>query len=133
MLDRPALDDLLETVATFLREKAVPALPAREAFEAKIAANALELARREAALGPDCEKLEQTRLEALLDRKGSLDDLNREFSDKLRDGSLNPQSPEITDHLWRTTLEKLRIDQPRYSAYLRAIKVRAEKGDNDGL
>ena len=121
MQDKPDAAVLLESVVAFLRDTAIPNLPAREAFEARVAAGALELVQRDLALRRGFEDAERSRLEAILGRTGTLADLNPEFAQRLRDGSIDPAAPEVAEHLWATALEKLAVDQPRYAAYVRAL------------
>lgn len=127
MLDRPTPRDILLAVAEFLRTRAVPALPDRQGFEARVAANALDLVIRQLDLGEDGEATELARLTALLGETGSLDSLNRLLADRLRSGEIDIRTAGLADHLRATCLEKLRIDQPRYAAYLRAVADTASK------
>lgn len=127
MLDRPDAAMLLAIVADFLRERAGPALPDRLAFEARIAANALDTAAREIAFGAAGEAAERTRLQGLLDSvEDDLETLNAQLADRLRTGELSPDEPGVSMHLFATALEKLAVDQPSYSTYVRAIAAREE-------
>lgn len=127
MLDRPDAATLLAIVADFLRERAGPALPDRLAFEARIAANALDTAAREIAAGPAGEAVERVRLQSLLaTAENDLEALNAQLADRLRAGEISPDVPEVAAHLLATALEKLAVDQPSYSTYVRAIAGREE-------
>ena len=66
MQDRPTAEQLLEAVAAFLREQVVPSTRGPLAFHARVAANALDIARREIALAPAAEARERALLVALL-------------------------------------------------------------------
>jgi Domain of unknown function (DUF6285) len=122
MQDEPGSLQLLSAVIRFLRENAAPLLPAREAFDARVAANALELVQRDLESGAAAAAAEHDRLVALLGRDGSLAELNAGLSALIAAGGPDAVTPALRDHLYMTTLEKLRIDQPRYSAYLRALE-----------
>ncbi len=124
MQDEPNSTALLAAVIRFLRETAAPLLPPREAFDARVAANALDVVQRDLALGAASAAAEQARLVALLGRDGALVELNAVLSERLRSGGPDAVTPAVKEHLWATTLEKLAIDQPRYSAYLRALDER---------
>ncbi len=113
MQDPPAPDSLLEAVAKFLRERAAPALPPHEAYEAKVAANALDIVRRGLASGP-AEAAELARLTALLDRDGTLEELTRDLAERLADGRIDLAAPGLAEHLRRTTREKVEVDQPGF-------------------
>ncbi|MGE0828736.1 MAG: DUF6285 domain-containing protein [Hyphomonadaceae bacterium] len=122
MQDSPTPIEILDIVTAFLRDELVPVLPPREAFDARVAANALELVRRQISEGPAREAAEQARLEALLGKQGPLEALNSELAKKIADGAVDTRAPEVFRHLWQTTLDKLAIDQPRYAAYQRSAK-----------
>jgi hypothetical protein len=38
---------------------------------------------------------------------------------RIRNGELDIQSPGLAEHLWQTTLAKMKIDQPNYASYRR--------------
>jgi hypothetical protein len=121
MQDPPTVDELLESTSTFLREVAVPQLSGHAAFHARVAANALELVRRELALGTQSATAEQARLESLLGARGALTELNRLLCQRIAAGSIDLDTPGLSDHLWATTLAKLAIDQPSYAPYRRVM------------
>ncbi len=128
MQDQPAPDELLRSVIGFLRDTVVPEAKARTAFQARIAARALELVRRQFELGASGEELERHRLIELLGAAAPLDELNRQLADALADGTLALPSPGLLDHLRATTLEKLAVDQPNYSGYRAALREQADAG-----
>ena len=80
MQDRPDPIDLVRTVAATLRDKLMPQLTGSAAFEARVAANALDLVARQLEYAGTSDADELRRLEALLGHGGSLQDLNRELS-----------------------------------------------------
>lgn len=119
MQDPPAVSELLEATAAFLREVAVPQLTGHASFHARVAANALDVVKREIELRPAAERGEHARLTALLHIDGSLEELNVLLSRRIADGELNLQTPGLAAHLWATTLAKVAIDQPTYASYRR--------------
>ena len=119
MHQRPNPLDLLDAVAVFLREQALPQLPPHAAYNARVAANALDIVRRQLQLAPEAEAEEQRRLRDLLQRDDSLADLNRLLCDRIADGTVSFDTPDLLPHLWRTTLDKLAVDQPGYDSYRR--------------
>jgi hypothetical protein len=127
MQDPPADADLLEAVAAWLRGTAAPALPPHAAFEARVAANAVDIARRGLS---EAERAgaERARLKALLRREGSLEALTRELAERIRAGELGLDTPGLADHLWRTTLDKVAVDQPRFPLYRRLGAERGGEG-----
>lgn len=119
MQDPPSVAELLEATAAFLREVAVPQLSGHASFHARVAANALDIVKRELELRPAAERAEHARLQELLHTDGSLEDLNALLSTRIAVGELDLQTPGLVEHLWTTTLAKVAIDQPSYASYRR--------------
>jgi len=119
MQDPPTVVELIEATAAFLREVAVPQLSGHTAFHARVAANALDVVKRELELRPAAERDEHVRLVALLQTDGSLEELNSLLSQRIAAGELSLQTPGLAAHLWATTLAKVAIDQPTYASYRR--------------
>ena len=119
MQDPPTVTELLEATAAFLREVAVPQLSGHASFHARVAANALDIVKRELELRPAAERDEHARLQALLHIDGSTEELNALLSRRIAAGELDLQTPGLTEHLWATTLAKVAIDQPTYASYRR--------------
>ena len=131
MQNTPTPDELLDVVARFLTEVAMPQLPPAAAFHARVAANALNVVKRQIALAPQQAAAERVRLAALgmAEAAGSVDDLaagNRALASAIAEGRLDPAGPALLAHLWQTTLDRLAVDQPGYASY------RAETGPNGG-
>ncbi len=128
MLDHPRGPALLDAVASLLRDVLMPQLPAGSAaaFQARVAANAVDLAAREMRLGPAAEAEAADRLQALLQHAGAPDALEAELALAIRNGAIDDQSPALRAHLWASTLDKLAIDQPSYAPYRRALQQRAD-------
>jgi hypothetical protein len=125
MLDQPRGADILAAVSKLLRETLMPQLPANAAFQARVAANAIDLVAREINFGDTVESEALGRLQALLGRNGSLQELEADLSGRIRRGELDLQSEGLADHLWQTTLDKMKIDQPAYASYRRTLETRA--------
>ena len=119
MQDPPTVTELLDATAAFLRDVAVPQLSGHASFHARVAANALDLIKRELELRPAADRNEHTRLQSLLHTEGSLDELNALLSRRIAAGDLDLQTPGVAQHLWATTLAKVAIDQPTYASYRR--------------
>ena len=125
MLDQPHGADILVAVSRLLRDTLMPRLPPDTVFQARVAANALDLVAREIRFGENVEREALQRLQALLNRDGSLQELERELSLRIRNGDLDLQSDGLAEHLWQTTLAKMKIDQPNYAGYRRELQARA--------
>ena len=82
------------------------------AFAEKVAENALGIARRERELGPILAAEERARLGELLGGEDDLPSLNLALATALREGTLDLHDDAVTDHLIRTAIAKLQVDQP---------------------
>src|SRR5262245_53523824 len=122
MHDRPSAAQLIAAVRDFLERTAMPQLSGHSAFHARVAANALAIVERELALGPEQDTAERERLRALLGGDGPLEAQNRALCREIRAGRIGLETPGLLAHLRATTLAKLAVDQPSYSAYRRAVE-----------
>jgi hypothetical protein len=121
MQDQPRPDEILAVIAAFLRNTVMVKADPHTAFQARVAANAVDLVRRQLDLGALGEDAELERLQALLGHSGTLPALNAELADALASGACGLATPGVSAHLLATTLEKLRVDQPSYSGYRAAL------------
>ena len=119
--DRPTADELLEAVEEFLREKVMPATEGQVSFHARVAANVVGAVRREIAQSPAVETDQHARLLALLKHEGSLEDLNRELCEQIRGGEWDLSDVALLEHLRAVAIENLGVDNPRYSAFKKAV------------
>ena len=126
MQDQPSAIELVGAVRDFLQNVAMPQLEGRASFHARVAANALGIVQRELETAPEADARERKRLETILDRDGTLEDLNRELCARIRNGEIDLDTSGLSVHLWETTLTKLAIDQPKYSGYQKAIQQSSE-------
>lgn len=125
MLDQPHGSDILDAVARLLRDKLMAALPPDLVFQARVAANAVDLVAREMRLGPKLDAEAAERLRALLGHDGTLNALETELSEQIRSGAIGLQTSGLFEHLWETTLAKMSVDQPNYASYRREAEARA--------
>ncbi|GAA4705697.1 hypothetical protein GCM10023215_52140 [Pseudonocardia yuanmonensis] len=107
--DRPTIDELLDAVTGFLREELAPPDP-RTAYLAKVAANALTIARRELRLGPGQRAEHRARLLAL----GCADD--GELAARIRDGALPADGPDVVAAVRASVTAQVVVANPRYLA-----------------
>jgi hypothetical protein len=126
MQDGPTPSEILDAVARFLRSLASgDAAPGAATFQARVAANALEIVRRQLDLAPAQEAAELATLKALLGDDGDLRQLNGELARRIRAGEMDLSTPGLGDHLWTVTLAKAAVDQPTYSGYRAALAQRS--------
>jgi hypothetical protein len=122
MQDQPTAIELVDIVAEFIRVHAMPQLTGHAAFHALVAANALDIVKRELTIAPQATVEEAERLKGLLGHEDTLEEMNRELCQRIETGQLTLETPGLADHLWAITLTKLAIDQPKYSGYVRALE-----------
>jgi hypothetical protein len=122
MQDEPTPVELIKAVAEFLRAEIAPQISGHAAFKLRVSLNALDLVTRQLALERGSDAAEAARLTKLLDEEGKLGDLNRTLADRIAKGEIDLQTPGLADHLWRTTMDKLAVDQPNYASYKRELE-----------
>jgi hypothetical protein len=126
MQDQPTPSEVIGAVAAFLKNVVTAQTTGATSFQARVAANALEMMRRQLDLAPAEDAAELERLKAILKTDGTLAELNGELASRIGAGELDLTTPGLSDHLWATTMAKLAVDQPTYAAY------RAELASRDG-
>jgi len=109
--DRPSVDELLAAAAGFLSEDVVGGadeVDPRVRFHARVAANALAIARRELRVGPAQAAAHAARLAAL----GCADD--RALVAAIRSGALDERWDDVLAAVRELTVAKLTVANPRY-------------------
>jgi len=122
MQDEPTPNELLNAVAEFLRNDIAPKISGAAAFKLRVATNAIDLVVRQLELSEPRAADELGRLAKLLGESGSLVELNRKLADSIGAGTVDLNTPGLADHLWRTTMDKLAVDQPNYASYRRELE-----------
>ena len=107
--DRPSGPELLHAVRDFLAAEVGASDPVVK-FHARVAANALRIAEREALLAAGHERSHQNRLAAL----GCADDA--ELCARIRDGSLDHRAAEVAETVRAAVVDKLTVANPRHLA-----------------
>jgi hypothetical protein len=129
MYDPPSPPEVLAAVARFLKEDVAPATAGHLSFQARVAANALEMMRRQLEAAPTADAAEQDRLKTLLDMDGDLASLNAELCRRIAAGEADLSTPGLAEHLWAATLAKMAVDQPTYAAYRASLADRGAAND----
>jgi len=122
MQDQPSPREILCAIAAFLRNTVILNSDPHTAFQARVAANAVDLVLRQLELSTTGEAAELMRLQALLGHTGTLAELNTALAEALASGAKGISTPGVSEHLRATTLEKLQVDQPNYSGYRAALE-----------
>ena len=119
---------LLDVVLDVLDMAQQPEIDTAKTYETRIALNLLRLVRREIELTDALHSQEQSQLVTLLRTDGNVMVLNTMLCERIRSRQIDISEPGLLRHLRATTLAKLSIDNPRYSAYLRAVRVAIRAG-----
>jgi Domain of unknown function (DUF6285) len=125
MQDQPTPSEIIGAVAAFLKNVVTAQTTGATSFQARVAANALEMMRRQLDLAPAEDAAELARLKALLKTDSTLAELNVELARRIQEGEVDLTTPGLRDHLWATTMAKLAVDQPTYAAYRAELASRA--------
>lgn len=113
MITHPRTDELAESVRLWIDEIR-PTLDPRNAFLARVAANAMATIARELTQGPAAEREAVARMGEVLGREGTYDELNSELCARIRAGELTTESPGLLLALQVMAKNQLAIDQPSY-------------------
>jgi hypothetical protein len=100
--DRPNAAEVAQAVREFLERDVMAATEGRVQFHTRVAINALGMIERELSQGAYTESWERER------------DAEREFSARIRDGSLDDRLDEVRAEVRAQVREKLLIANPRY-------------------
>lgn len=113
MITHPKTEELAEAVALWI-EQIRPQLDARNAFLARVAANALRAVGRELTQGPAAEAQGAAQIAQLLGKDGAFADLNAELCARIRAGEIDVETPGLMAALHAMAMNQLAIDQPNY-------------------
>jgi hypothetical protein len=116
ILGEPSITQLVEAVAGYLENAALPRLEGHAAFHGRVAVNVLGIIARELEFGPAAAEGERARLAKLLGADGDLDALRRDLCARLRDGAMTLETPGLAEHLLATAAARVRIEQPNYKS-----------------
>ena len=124
MHNQPSVSELVQAVKNFVDHSAMPELEGRAAFHARVASNVLATILRDLDSREANDAAEYERLIALLpDSEGkSREALNEVLRDRIRAGELTIQSGALMDHLKKTAIAQLKIDQAKYSGLATALE-----------
>ena len=94
MRDRPDTADLLEIAHQVLRNDLTDLLPTEKRYQALMVSHAIAIAGRQLEVGGETERRELVVLRDLLGVDGQSEDLYRELSARIRDGSYAAGKPD---------------------------------------
>jgi len=113
VISHPKACELTQAVAGWI-EQIRPGLDPRNAFLARVAANALAAVTRELQQGPQAKAAATQRLGEVLGREGSYEDLTQDLCARLAAGEMDAATPGLLAALKANALDQLAIDQPTY-------------------
>lgn len=127
MQDRPTYSELLEAVQRFLEADVMPALDGPKKFHARVAANVLEIVRRELHSEDAQWRDEWNRLDALFGTREPLPAERRERRRRLRQRTVDlcerirageadrgEWRNAVLAHVRQTVVDKLAVANPKY-------------------
>ena len=118
MNNPPSKEELIISIINFLENDIISELKGQKRFHAHVAKNSLNIVLRQLRLEKENNSKEKKRLKEILKIEGNLKDLNQILCEKINNEEIDINNDELVDHLYKTTMEKLSIDQPNYSGYL---------------
>ncbi len=119
--NRPTNVELLDAVRDFLKAEVLPRLDGTGKYHLQVAVNALSILGRELSSGVQFDAAEQERLGALLGATGAREELNRLLCTRIRERQFTYRDPTLLDHLMRTAMAKMSIDNPKYATYVSTL------------
>ena len=111
-------EELITSVIEFIENDIIDELVGQKRFHAHVAKNSLQIILRQLKLEEKNNRFEKNRLKEILKIDKDLNELNKILCQKIDTEEININDNDLIDHLFKTTMEKLSIDQPNYSAYL---------------
>ena len=115
MITHPRTEELVESVRLWIDEIR-PTLDPRNAFLARVAANAMATVYRELTEGPSAEAGAISGMAGVLGHEGTYAELNSELCARIRSGELTVETPGLLTALHIMARDQIAIDQPSYKA-----------------
>jgi Domain of unknown function (DUF6285) len=112
----PDTRTLLDAAIKYLEDELLPELSGYHRFKTRVTANVLITMRREFDLGTRQAAAERARLMALLGHEGDIAALSLELAERIRTGTIDPQTPAVRDHIRKSLAEALAINNPKWLA-----------------
>jgi len=119
-VNKPETTGLAAALGEFLQGTLQPQLSGKDAYDARVAASVLSIIKRELEQGEQLRAGELQGLKQLLGQEGTRPELNALLCERIRSGAIDYRDAGLMDFLRQTSLARLAIDNPNYSAYKRA-------------
>ncbi|MCB1477038.1 MAG: hypothetical protein H6883_13255 [Rhodobiaceae bacterium] len=111
----PAAETLLDASVAYLQERLMPELQGYHRFQTRVVINVLKIIARELRDAETVDAEEAASLRSLLGHDGSLDELENELAQSIREGHIPLDDPELIEHLRGSLANRLSINNPRWS------------------
>ena len=118
MNNPPSKEELITSIIEFIENDIIDELIGQKRFHAHVAKNSLQIVLRQLKVEEKNNQSEKSRLKEILKIDKDLNEMNKILCQKIDNEEIDINSNDLIDHLFKTTMEKLSIDQPNYSAYL---------------
>lgn len=118
MNNPPSKEELLVSIINYIEKDVISELKGEKRFHAHVAKNSLNIILRQLKLEEKNNSLEEKRLKEILKIEKDLEEMNKILCNKINNNEIDINDNKLIDHLYKTTMEKLSIDQPNYSGYL---------------
>jgi hypothetical protein len=113
LITHPRTEELVESVRLWIDEIR-PTLDPRNAFLARVAANAMATVYRELTEGPAAETAAVAGLAEVLGHDGTYAELNSELCARIRSGDFTVETPGLLTALTIMARDQIALDQPNY-------------------
>ena len=118
MNNPPSKEELITSIIEFIENDIIDELIGQKRFHAHVAKNSLQIVLRQLKVEEKNNQSEKSRLKEILKIDKDLNEMNKILCQKIDNEEIDINNNDFIDHLFKTTMEKLSIDQPNYSAYL---------------
>ena len=118
MNNPPSKEELLVSIINYIEKDVISELKGEKRFHAHVAKNSLNIILRQLKLEEKNNSLEEKRLKEILKIENDLEEMNKILCNKINNNEIDINDNNLIDNLYKTTMEKLSIDQPNYSGYL---------------
>ena len=118
MNNPPSKEELIASIIEFIENDVIDELIGQKRFHAHVAKNSLQIVLRQLKVEEKNNQSEKSRLKEILKIDKDLNEMNKILCQKIDNEEIDINNNDLIDHLFKTTMEKLSIDQPNYSAYL---------------
>jgi hypothetical protein len=111
----PSVTTLLSAAVKYLEQELMPTLSGYHRFQTRVTVNVLNIIRRELELRPVYEANELSRLRAMLNHDGTIETLNEELCQLIRNGGIDLNDPKLRSHLKQSLADTLAVNNPKWT------------------